>query len=88
MEDVQPIHGGPIAEQPLLRNGSAQCHRYGTAEVICNRFTYRRIGPDFLDTWTGVEYELTTAGSMAEHMLRPGYETATYAIYHLISSGL
>jgi len=41
------------------------------------RFQYRARGPDFLDTATGREIELTTTKGAAEHAARPGYGNAT-----------
>ena len=48
------------------------------------RFTYNRIGPDFLDNTTGDAVELTTRGEAASHMVRgTAYRAAQYATFEL-----
>jgi RHS repeat-associated protein len=47
-----------------------------------DRFVYRGVGPDFLDTLTGKLIELTTPGSKAAHKAKGGdYETCEYSLY-------
>jgi hypothetical protein len=48
-----------------------------------NRFIYRGVGPDFLDTLTGKLIELTTPGSKKRHVDKGGdYLTCDYALYN------
>jgi hypothetical protein len=48
-----------------------------------NRFQYRTIGVDFLDTLTGKLIELTTPGQVGPHKKRGGdYDTCDYATYN------
>jgi len=63
----------------------ALIERYG------DRFEYRTVGPDFLDTLTGKLIELTTPGQVSAHKLKgtdktkkgydPAYATCDYATY-------
>jgi hypothetical protein len=48
-----------------------------------NRFIYRIVGPDFLDTTTGKFIELTTPRQTAVHLARPGYSGVTISTYTL-----
>ena len=48
-----------------------------------NRFIYRIVGPDFLDTTTGKFIELTTPRQTAVHLARPGYSGVTISRYTL-----
>ena len=47
------------------------------------RFLYRTRGPDFIDTMTGEQIELTTPEQVGAHMARPGYDGVTYSTYTL-----
>jgi hypothetical protein len=48
-----------------------------------DRFIYKIIGPDFLDTTTGQFIELTTPRQAAVHLARPGYSGVTISTYAL-----
>jgi hypothetical protein len=48
-----------------------------------DRFIYRIVGPDFLDTTTGKFIELTTPRQAAVHLARPGYSGVTISTYTL-----
>jgi hypothetical protein len=58
-----------------------------TARVLemryADRFTYKTIGPDFLDATTGKFIELTTPRQAAAHLARPGYDAVTISTYTL-----
>jgi hypothetical protein len=77
-----------LASRPYLERvyAGTQVHER-TAQVLRvqfpGRFEYNRVGPEFLDTWTGEQIELTTSGSVAEHMRRSGYGAATHVTYRI-----
>jgi len=53
-------------------------------ESYGGRFTYNRVGPDFLDKTTGRYIELTTPGQVARHAAKGGlYNNAEYSTYVL-----
>ncbi|AJT40905.1 RHS repeat domain-containing protein [Psychromicrobium lacuslunae] len=52
-------------------------------QLFPGRFAYSTNGPDFFDLATGEYIELTTPGSVASHLLRPGYSGVTVVTYTL-----
>jgi len=75
---ANPSMSSMFAGQAVHRGTSASLRK-----LYEDRFLYSTKGPDFLDTLTGEQIELTTPGQVGAHMARPGYGEMTYSIYTL-----